>query len=1740
MSLAGCQTKSIGAVRFKLPESSNGYTFQKINMSEQQNSSVLFQDVSQSSGINYSGLTFGSAWGDVNGDDWTDLWVNNHFNNAGILYINQKDGTFLDQTSDVFNLGDLVSDMHGAAWADFDRDGDQDLIQLAGGGPPGGPPDLNNRLFINNGGSLESGTSLPLSLVDRAPELGVENWLFKGTTPLWFDFNNDGLLDLLVNARAREEADPTLFLQTSSGQFESANSLLNFNETASTTALVSDFSGDGKFELAIDGVKKVYDQSSSSLQDIASSLFPNRIQSSDSSAADFNGDLIPDIYLTRGGNAGEDLAVIDEKQLRARVSVRGGEEGFTFKSLGELILSIDRPPETIFIGQNGFNPPGRNNFSISSDDPATHGMPSYIPGETRGIFIGFDDEASEWKVTVSSPSSYVLPIVVNSQVPITDVTPIGGFSPGSSPTSEKLFLSNANGSFSDATASSGINSSPVAGISSVYGDFDNDMDVDIYVVATGSAANDDNVFWENQGDGSFVKAVGFGAEGSSLGRGDTVTTADYDQDGFLDLFVVNGVAPDPLFSLDGPHQLFRNQGNDNHWIQIDLEGVLSNKDGIGASVIVKTGGVSQLREQAGGIHRYSQDSKRLHFGLAANTVVDEIEIRWPSGIVQTVQNVDVNQIIKVVEDGGTPTFGTEERDFLVGTAANESFVGLGGDDSIRGRGGDDFIRGDAGDDNLLGQFGDDIIDGGLGNDQIIGGQGVDRLTGGSGSDVFMFQSPKEGGDVITDFTSGEDTFKIKAVNFKSGLRQGSLSDDRFVLGNVANDADDRFLYDQSTGQFFFDSDGSGDISPILLATLSNRPNLTAQDITILGNAPNTVPEIGNDFAATTIEIPVSIDVLSNDTDADGDLLAISLSNVPTNGSAVVDDSGTPTDSTDDSIIYTPDSGFVGVDQFSYSVSDGRGGTDTGLVEIVVTDPTAPAPPLFEEATQFSGIDRIGQSWGVFWSDFDGDGFADIWMPDHFDQGTLYRNQGDGTFSEITADVFSVEELIEDTHSALWADFDNDGDQDLLQAVGAQAGSGSGPTQLFVNNNGRLENQAISLGVDYPLGRGRSVLWMDVDNNGLLDIVTAVRTRPDNAAPPTIFLQTDEGFTNAGAGLEFSPRNRQSEPYALFSDLDRDGTPELVYKDGNPPLVVYGSQTSPLVDKTDLLPALQNSVYGLNSDIAIADFNGDLRPDIYFGQNGIESDIGQQSDTIIKMAVVSRASETIEKGISFNTSGDLSFTLGPQPFGKQGVFIGASGMNPNSGVAFTLSSNDPNVEGMPAYTVGIDRGVFMGYNSNSQEWEIVVLGPTRGTFAAHIESTETISALTSFNFESTSTSQPDSLLYGTESGFDDISAVSGINSIENASNSVVAGDFDNDMDVDLYVLASGPSTNLPNLYYENQGDGTFAVVENGNGASGTALGVGDAAAAADYDNDGFLDLVVTNGKWVPPGGEGSPADIAPVQLFKNQGNNNRWIQIELEGTVSNRDGLGAQVYVTAGGITQLREQTGGAHNRAQDFKRLHFGLGTHETVDKIEIHWSSGRVQEITSLDTNQIISITEGSITGTDAAEKIDGTADDDTIYGYAGADRIVSGNGNDYLIGGDGDDFLVANGGDDLLEGGSGSDLLVGGQGNDILTGGSGSDIFRIQSPTEALDTITDFAPTEDVIQIKQFKFLSGLMKGTLSADRLELGTASTKADTRFVYDQAKGNLFFDSDGNDSGEQTLIANFSNQSTLSNSHIVVI
>jgi hypothetical protein len=190
-------------------------------------------------------------------------------------------------------------------------------------------------------------------------------------------------------------------------------------------------------------------------------------------------------------------------------------------------------------------------------------------------------------------------------------------------------------------------------------DLDNDMDLDVFLGCRAGASNIEDVVFENLGNGTFRKVLAHGAEGllgaaitDKAGSTESVVSADYDVDGFVDVFVTNGLNLVPQ-RTGGQAQLFRNLGktlhaDPPHWLEIDLSGVASNRDGVGAKVYVTAGGVTQYREQNGGYHRWSQNHSRIHVGLAGNTTAN-VKIVWPSGTIDTYPAVAADALYRAIE-----------------------------------------------------------------------------------------------------------------------------------------------------------------------------------------------------------------------------------------------------------------------------------------------------------------------------------------------------------------------------------------------------------------------------------------------------------------------------------------------------------------------------------------------------------------------------------------------------------------------------------------------------------------------------------------------------------------------------------------------------------------------------------------------------------------------------------------------------------------------------------------------------------------------------------------------------------------------------------------------------------------------------------------------------------------------------------------------------------------------------------
>jgi hypothetical protein len=206
--------------------------------------------------------------------------------------------------------------------------------------------------------------------------------------------------------------------------------------------------------------------------------------------------------------------------------------------------------------------------------------------------------------------------------------------------------------------------------------------------------------------------------------------------------------------------------------------------------------------------------------------------------------------------------------------------------------------------------------------------------------------------------------------------------------------------------------------------------------------------------------------------------------------------------------------------------------------LMLLSSTVSAAISFEDVSKQSGISRPFSTAASAWGDINGDGWPDIWVSNHWHEPpSLYLNNKNGTFTDVSLNVLS-EKLQADFHGAAWADFDNDGDQDLIVLTGGGAGHGSCPNFLFVNNGRKLKNKAVQLGVDYPLGRGRTPLWFDADQDGRLDLLVMNKPRRGGKASSAIFLQTSGGFLTANErfGLKPSgPRSRYEKLANLFDN-----------------------------------------------------------------------------------------------------------------------------------------------------------------------------------------------------------------------------------------------------------------------------------------------------------------------------------------------------------------------------------------------------------------------------------------------------------------------------------------------------------------------------------------------------------------------------------------------------------------------------
>ena len=617
---------------------------------------------------------------------------------------------------------------------------------------------------------------------------------------------------------------------------------------------------------------------------------------------------------------------------------------------------------------------------------------------------------------------------------------------------------------------------------------------------------------------------------------------------------------------------------------------------------------------------------------------------------------------------------------------------------------------------------------------------------------------------------------------------------------------------------------------------------------------------------------------------------------------------------------------------------------------------------FSDVSNSAGSFFFGESWGASWGDINGDGCPDLFVNNHRELPSLYQNNCNGTFTDIAQSVDGsgtwFNNPLFDHHGGAWADFDRDGDQDLTVATGSCCN-----TQFFTNTNGVFIDETVSRGIVND-GGGRMPFWFDYNRDNLIDIALL------NSGTSKLMEQNIDGtFSLVGNFASGFRCQGFRSNYAQLSDLDDDvgvgGTMEVMcMQDGLSPAKVLEASSVPMTDVTASYPS-----EGAVVDTVVADFDGNLSPDLFMLRGGLRfNQVLKASPTYVEGRL--QTGPASERELSFTASGNVSIEFHSITTAKQGdsskIFIGSGGQHPASGRNFTVDPTNPAHQGILPHTAGTANALYVGYDTATSTWKVILSANNTGTRGyLIITAASSIGEPTIDPLLAVDQAMFPKLHMNTGGVFQEEAAARGLDT-KIACVSAVAADFDNDMDQDLYVACRGGAENLANRLYMNDGAGNFTEVSNAGGGQGTtgvtlfdSAGNSDSVVTADYDFDGLIDVFITNGLNLQPFLEGG----GPNELFRNtSSNSNHWVQLDLIGTTSNTDAVGAKVYATNGAVTQMRQQDGGYHRWSQNHQRIHFGLGTNQTVD-LEVQWPSGQVDNYTNVVADKIYKATEGNAT---------------------------------------------------------------------------------------------------------------------------------------------------------------------------------
>ncbi|MBD2068139.1 tandem-95 repeat protein [Leptolyngbya sp. FACHB-671] len=924
--------------------------------------------------------------------------------------------------------------------------------------------------------------------------------------------------------------------------------------------------------------------------------------------------------------------------------------------------------------------------------------------------------------------------------------------------------------------------------------------------------------------------------------------------------------------------------------------------------------------------------------------------------------------------------------------------------------------------------------------------------------------------------------------------------------------------------------------------LSVLPEATASVTLNVTNNPsplpvNTPPVAVPDAATTTAGNAVTTtNVLSNDTDLNGDALTVSSFTQAANGTVVNNNNGTFT--------YTPAAGFSGADSFTYTANDGKGGTSVGTVAVTVTPVVTPpvnTPPVAvpDAATTTSG--SAVTTGNVLTNDTDLNG--DALTVSSFTQATngTVVNNNNGTFTYTPAAGFSGADSF--TYTA------NDG------KGGTSVGTVAVTVTPVVTPPVNIPPVAVPDAATTTSGNAVTtvnVLTNDTDLNG-------------DALTVSSFTQATNGtvVNNNNGTFTYTPAAGFSgaDSFTYTANDGKGGTSVGTVAVTVTPVVTPPVNIPPVAVPDAATTTSGNAVTTVNVLTNDTDLNGDALTVSSFTQatNGTVVNNNNGTFTYTPAAGFSGADSftyTANDGKGGTSVGTVAVTVTPvvtPPVNTPPVAVPDAATTTSGSAVTTVNvlTNDTDLNGdaltVSSFTQATNGTVvnnnngtftytpaagFSGADSFTYTANDGKGGTSVGTVAVTVNPVNNnTNVFTGTNGSDTATATPVKDEFDMAGGDDTVLAV--FDTLKQ-QDSIDGGSGSN-----TFVLTGGTATDSITLRSATASDVNNLVI--GTGLAGTVI-----KNFQNFALRGFVGRVTLTGNDLANtliGGSGNDSITggAGNDILTGNGGND-----VLDGGTGNdvlNGGAGNDRYFVNGAGDRIIDSAGIDTVTASINRILQSGL---------ESLTLSGRATAGTGNSLNNVITgnNVRNTLVGNGGNDRLLGNGGDDLLRGGVGRDRLSGGAGRDRLLGDNGNDILSSDAGNDILLGGGGNDTLNGGLGNDRLTsgagkdrliGGAGRDSFIFDNVrTGSIDVIADFRSVDDTILVSRRGFSQNLQVGSLSASQFVLGSSAQDQGDRFLYDQRTGGLFFDVDGVGGASQVRIATLSNKTAITAADIAIV